>query len=573
MSVFESLGLQPQFVQAIEHMGFEQPTPIQQEAIPALLNGRSVIGQAQTGTGKTAAFMLPLLQSIQPGTGAVQALVLAPTRELALQVTDASRRLAGEMPVRILTVYGGQSYHLQTRPLQRGVDVVVGTPGRLLDLIRQKALNLSQVRYLVLDEADEMLEMGFLEDVETILAEAPEVEQIALFSATLPDAIRKLANRYLTDPQEIRINPTRPTVSLTEQRYCRVREEEKLAALVGLLEIEDVRSALIFTRTKARAQELAEALVESGIPAEALHGDLSQPRREFVLNRFRKGAVRLLVATDVAARGLDIDDVSHVFNYDAPNDADDYVHRIGRTGRAGRQGTAITFFGLRERRRLGEIESHIRQKMSECRAPTRAEILARRDARFMERLAEQAVKENLPNERALVASMIETGYDPVEIAAAAIRLARSGEAEPRTVSAPPAFESADRPRRGIENRRRASDENASRSQKGGRQSSGRAQEWAKGGSYKRGQSDRRQHEVGMVRLKMNLGNAHGLRPSDVVGAIASEVGIPGRAIGEIDIQRNQTFLDVAEKHVGQVLRVSTGNYFLRGQPVLLELAK
>ncbi|HEX9017945.1 MAG TPA: DEAD/DEAH box helicase, partial [Anaerolineaceae bacterium] len=270
-SLFEDLGLQPELVQAVEKLGFDQPTPIQQAAIPALLNGRNVVGQAQTGTGKTAAFALPMLQSIQTGTGAIQALVMAPTRELAIQVAEATGRMAQNTRLRVLPVYGGQAYSIQIRQLKRGVDVVVGTPGRLLDLIRQGMLDLSQVRYLVLDEADEMLEMGFIEDVESILAQVSAERQIALFSATMPEAVRSLAERYVSDPEVIAINPTRLTVAETEQRYCRVREENKLEALARLLEVEQVSSALIFARTKARAQELADALIARGFPAESLH--------------------------------------------------------------------------------------------------------------------------------------------------------------------------------------------------------------------------------------------------------------------------------------------------------------
>ncbi len=318
LSEFELLGLQPQFVQAVEKLGYTQPTPIQLAAIPALLAGRNVLGQAQTGTGKTAAFALPLLQMIEPGKGIVQALVLAPTRELAVQVCEAIRSMAQNTAAHVLAVYGGQAYSLQTRQLKRGVDVVVGTPGRLLDLIRKGLLDLSQVRCLVLDEADEMLEMGFIEDVETILAQVTGERQVALFSATLPGPIRKLADRYLSDPHLITINPTHITVAETEQRYCRVREDNKLEALIRLLEVEDVTSALIFTRTKARAQEICDALIRRGYPAEALHGDLSQDRREAVLNRFRQHTATLLVATDVAARGLDIENVSHVFQLRRP---------------------------------------------------------------------------------------------------------------------------------------------------------------------------------------------------------------------------------------------------------------
>jgi ATP-dependent RNA helicase DeaD len=585
---FETLGLLPQFVQVVDILGFEQPTPIQQAAIPALLSGRNVVGQAQTGTGKTAAFALPLLQKLaeqekQPGKAAVKALVMAPTRELAIQVAEATSRMAQNSKLRVLAVYGGQPYYVQVRQLERGVDVVVGTPGRLLDLLRQEVLDLSQVQYLVLDEADEMLEMGFIEDVEAIMAQVPGERQVALFSATLPEAVRKLADRYVSDPERIAINPSRMTVAETEQQLVRVREENKLEALARILEVEEVKSALIFARTKARAQELADALIERGYPAESLHGDLSQSRREFVLNRFRQRAITLLVATDVAARGLDIENVSHVFNYDIPGDPEDYVHRIGRTGRAGRKGVAITFLHPRERRRLSEIEAYTRQKINERNIPTREEIQARRDERFIQRLYEVMIQETPDRELAMVARMMDMGVDLADLAAAAIQLARAGEsALPVGELNEPAFRSEQaRPSRTIHVSRKqisagpaADGGKHPRSHKAvdGEKPAGNVQQGWREANSDRPRREKRPQEVGMVRLRLNLGDAHGLRPGDVVGAIASEVGIPGRAIGAIDIHREHSFVDVSEKHVRQVLKASSGQYLLRGRPVMLTIA-
>jgi ATP-dependent RNA helicase DeaD len=650
MSEFENLGLHPQFVQVVEQMGFEQPTPIQQAAIPALLAGRNVMGQAQTGTGKTAAFTLPMLQQIQPGTGTVQALVLAPTRELALQVSKAAGQMAGFMSAgpraRILAVYGGQSYTIQTRQLERGVEVIVGTPGRLLDLMRQNRLDLSQVRYLVLDEADEMLEMGFIEDVEKILSETPAGRQMALFSATLPDAVRKLADRYMEEPQMIAINPRQRTVAETEQRFYRLREPEKLEALTRLLEVEEVNSALVFTRTRLRAQEIADELARLGCPAEALHGDLNQSRREFVLNRFRSRAIQLLVATDVAARGLDIENVSHVFNFDAPADAEDYIHRIGRTGRAGRKGVAITFVLPRERRRWNDIQAQTRQVIQECQVPGRNEILAQRDNRFLGRLTAQLMEdvgleggregENLARQQALIDRLTETGFDLIDIAVAAIRLARAEETplpeqetftpvrekrerssdrssdrandrsgdhssnrfaelparrfEPASESASGKKEAGDSPR-GLKKKglsQYASEPSAQPStiqRPANKNPEEQKQADQRPGLYKPVNGKRskvntpagphrnkRRREPGMVRLWMNLGGAHGLRPSDVVGAIASEAGVPGQAIGEISIHQDHTFVDISEKHVRRVLRSGGGKYSLRGKPVLLKVA-
>ena len=564
-SKFEELGLLPQFVQAVEQMGFDQPTPIQLEAIPALLAGRNVIGQAQTGTGKTAAFVFPMLQKMQPGKKQPQALILAPTRELAIQVTEATRQMAQETPLRVMTVYGGQAYGLQLRQLDRGVDVVVGTPGRLLDLIRKKLLNLSQVRYVVLDEADEMLEMGFVDDVETIFKEIPAERQIALFSATLPAPIRKLADRYLSNPLEITVNSGQRTVPETTQQFCRVRDENKQAVLARILEAEEVKSALIFTRTKARAQELSDELNRMGYPTGSLHGDLNQDKREWVLNRFRKHVINILVATDVAARGLDIEDVSHVFNYDMPEDTDDYIHRIGRTGRAGKKGDAITFINPRERGRLSQIENYSKQKIAEYVLPTREDMLKRRDERFTEKLTEQMSEGNFKREAALVVKLTEFGFNPMEVAAAAIKMARSSESvvpvadliEPVSIS---------RDRDGQRTGQRDGYRGKRPTQGAFGKDQGRGANIPSGGRASRGT------DLGFVRLHMNLGGQHGLRPSDVVGAIAGEVGIPGKSIGAIDIQNDHTFVDVSESHVRLVLQKSGGKYSLRGKTVVLKLA-
>lgn len=563
-SPFELLGLQPQFVNAVETMGFTQPTPIQNAAIPAMLTGKDVIGQAQTGTGKTAAFMLPMLQNIEKNHEVIQALVLVPTRELAMQVASAAGDLAGDTGARILAVYGGQSYTIQKRALSRGVDIVVSTPGRLLDLIGQKAIDLGNVGHLVLDEADEMLEMGFIDDVEDILKTLPETKQIALFSATLPDAIRNLAKRYLKDPEKICISPERLTVDDTEQRFYRVYEENKLAALTRLLEAEPVTSALIFVRTKAKAQDLADELIRRGFAADSLHGDLNQSRREQVLARFRDHSVKLLVATDVAARGLDIAGVSHVFNYDIPSDAEDYVHRIGRTGRAGQKGIAISLITPRERGRQKEIQSYTRQAIAEFALPTVEQIQARRDEAFIEKISEQLLAGITSKERTLIEQMEHAGIKPQEIMVAAIRLARANEGKLELAVMPePSKES----NAGKKLDRRETANWKSRGEK-------------RQGGFDRNSSpsvSRKKHsdvrETGMVRLYMNLGQTSGLRPSDVVGAIASETGIPGRAIGEISIERDCTFVDVEEKLFKKVLSASTGKYKIRGVPVHMRIAE
>ena len=555
MKFFEDLGLSPEYLSSVEKLNYTEPTPIQLAAIPPLLKGRDLIGQAQTGTGKTAAFMLPLLQRLDSSIRGVKALILAPTRELAKQVTDAGRALAGKTNHKIVSVYGGQSYAIQLRALERGADVVVGTPGRLLDLIRQKHLDLSQVSMLIIDEADEMLAMGFIEDVELILSELSHTRQVALFSATLPDRIRKLADRYLSDPMKVTINPKVVTVAEIEQRCYRVREEAKIAALTRLLEIEDVSSALIFTRTKARAQDLSEDLLRIGFASDALHGDLNQNRRELVLNRFREGVVKILVATDVAARGLDIANVSHVINFDLPAENDDYVHRIGRTGRAGKTGIAASFITPRERNWANQIQSFTRQPLRDCTLPTVAEVEQKRAERLMDRIAGQLMAGANSSERELISKLVDRGFNPAAIAVGAIRLLRANEGEIKAVE-------IDSPK----------NEKAAR-EYGKNQNRQPAQAWPKSShNDKRSKGKVRADEDGMVRLWMNLGNTNGIRPGDVVGAIASESGIPGKAIGAIDIQKDHTFVDVMEQHVGIVLRSSDGKYKLRGKPVVLRRA-
>jgi ATP-dependent RNA helicase DeaD len=408
-------------------LGYTQPTPIQARAIPELLAGRDVLGQAQTGTGKTAAFALPMLQLLDIHRTEVQGLVLAPTRELAIQVADAIYRYGHDLGGRVLPVYGGQPYTRQQRRLAQGVPMVVGTPGRTLDLVRQGALDLTTVRYVVLDEADAMLQMGFIEDVEALLEATPSTRQTALFSATLPPAIRQMAARYMREPLTIAIDEAR-TVPQTTQRYYLLQESSKVAALTLLLEAEEMQSTLIFVRTRIGAAALAETLVSRGYPAEALHGDLSQTARETVLRHFRNGRVTLLVATDVGARGLDIAGVSHVVNFDMPFGVSDYVHRIGRTGRAGRPGMALTLVTPSERQRLRAIELFTGQPLVRATLPSPASVEAQRDARFKHCLDALLADSNLDRELMLVKELAAgADADMARLAAAAIHLARAPE--------------------------------------------------------------------------------------------------------------------------------------------------
>jgi ATP-dependent RNA helicase DeaD len=543
---FETLGLRAELVRAVAELGYETPTPIQIGAIPALLEGRDVIGQAQTGTGKTAAFALPLLQGLNPAVRGVQAIILTPTRELAMQVAEATQSYARYLGARVVAIYGGSSYNRQVKELQRGAQIVVGTPGRTLDLIRQGLLDLSSVFYLVLDEADEMLSMGFIEDVETIVAATGSTRQTALFSATMPPPIARLATNYMKEPVNVSITQKTLTVPQTEQRYYLVYEEDKFNALTRLLEVEDVKSALVFARTKVGAAQLAESLLSRGYPAEALHGDLNQEAREIVMRRFRNGQLTLLVATDVVARGVDIQGVSHVFNYDVPYDAEDYVHRIGRTGRAGRTGIAITLVTPREKRWLKQVEMFTRQRMEQGKLPSRAEVLAKRNERFKQNLNTLLLEEDLSNEINLITEMLEAGYNAADIAAAVMRMARVQETQRPIEDIREVRERSERPAREREYERERRPFSGER------------------------ERDRR-HEPGMVRLLLNLGRAHGIQPGDIVGAIASEAGIPGRSIGAIDIRQKETYVDVKEMHVERVLR-QTSRFTLRGQLVKLMVA-
>jgi len=519
---FADLGLSEPLLKAIADVGYEAPTPIQTKTIPPLLAGRDLIGQAQTGTGKTAAFAMPILQAIDPAVATTQALVLAPTRELAIQVSEAVHSYSKHLGrVGVLPVYGGQPIQLQLKRLERGVHVVVGTPGRVMDHLRRGTLKLDAIRFIVLDEADEMLRMGFLEDVEWILAQAPAGRQTALFSATMPPEVRRIAERHLRNPVTIEIEHRTLTLPAIEQRYLNVSPQQKIEALARILETEQTDAVLIFTRTKTGAAELTEKLQGRGYAAEAMHGDMGQAQRETVIRRLKGGQVEIVVATDVAARGLDVERISHVINYDVPNDVEAYVHRIGRTGRAGRKGIAVLFVIPRERRMMGEIERYTRQKLTAMKMPSQADVAARRIAMFKDNLRKTVEEGDLDLYLSLVEELVEEGLDLAEIAAAASRLARGDK--PLEVELEP--EAAEVPRA----------------------------------------------EDGMVRLFLDAGSRGGVRPADIVGAIANEAGVPGRAIGSIDIYDRFTFVEIPTQYRDQVLQ-KMANATIRGRPVAIRIA-
>jgi ATP-dependent RNA helicase DeaD len=540
-SDFADLNLHPQLVQAVAAAGYLSPTPIQSAVIPLMLSGRDVIGQAQTGTGKTAAFGLPMLNNLADAHGQVQCLVLAPTRELALQVAGVLEEFGAPLGRRTLAVYGGTPYRPQINQLRRGVEIVVGTPGRILDLIRQKALNLGGVRQVVLDEADEMLSMGFIEDIEAILSQTPTERQTALFSATLPPDIRRLAERYLRQPEVISITPGVRTVATIEQRFYLVNEDDKLAALTRLLEMEPLTSALVFIRTRSGAAALANELTLRGYPAEALSGDLSQELREGVLSRFRNNQLKVLVATDVAARGLDIDELSHVINFDLPEDPELYLHRTGRTGRAGKSGIALSLVTPRQWGRLRRIEAFTRQRITRAELPAVEDILKRREENLMEQVHVWLQRGRCKREHELVVALAAEGFDPLEIAAVALKMARLEEKQRPVAQLSEVVEHPAPERR--------SRTTAERPPRNGRSPRGRSS-----------------HEEGMVRLSLSQGRTHGVRPGDVVSTIAHYAEIPGSSIGRIQIEKRFTLVDVPEKFVGQVL-AKTGTYVIRKQSV------
>ena len=549
---FITLNLRPELTQAVSELGYIEPTPIQSAIIPLMLGGADVIGQAQTGTGKTAAFALPILNNLKPGQKHVQALVLCPTRELALQVSQAFSAYGQFSSVRVLAVYGGQPYGPQITRLNKGVDVVVGTPGRMLDLLDRNCLNLSGVQTVVLDEADEMLSMGFIDDIETILAGTPSSRQTALFSATLPAPIRRLGDRYMHAPKHVTIQREQVTVAAIQQRCYIVNGRDKLAALTRLFEMEEVTSGLVFVRTRVATGELANALTTRGFASEALNGDLNQDTRERTLNRFRNKQVRVLVATDVAARGLDIDDISHVFNYDLPDDPELYVHRIGRTGRAGKTGIAISLVAPGEKHQLRQVENFTHKPIQRAELPTEDDILVHREKRLMDLVEVWLKRGRCRRERELVESLVAAGHDPLEIAAVTLKMARGEEKQrsiaPISIVADAQSGGPSRERRG-RTRVRASFGSSGRFEEPGSQS----------------------HETGMVRLILDHGKKHGIRPNDIVGTIAFHAEIPGSSIGKIFIQEKHSLVDVPEALAGQVL-ANAGNYRFRQQTVTVKLA-
>lgn len=552
---FADLGLRAEIVETLTALGYEVPTPIQERTIPLMLAARDLIGQAQTGTGKTAAFALPILEKIDPKLHDTQALVLTPTRELAMQVADAIHSYAVKLgPISVLPVYGGAPIFPQLKRLDRGAHIVVGTPGRLIDHLDRGSLNLSKIRVLVLDEADEMLKMGFAEEVDKILAAVPEERQIALFSATMPEEVMRVAKRHLRNPERVEIEHRSVAAGAPaiEQRFLNVSEGQKLEVLTQILELEPAEAVLIFRRTKTGSAELAEKLEGRGFAAVAMHGDMTQPLRESVIRRLRAGQVEIVVATDVAARGLDVEQIEHVINYDVPYDVEAYVHRIGRTGRAGRTGVATMFITPRERKMMREIERYTGTPIKPMKMPTRADIAAKRIGVFKDTIRKTIAEGDLDMYVELVEQLVEEGpFDMADIAAAAARIANGSRALVRAREE----ETVERVETRTESR---ADADAPRRERGRPHDDAHDMDDA-------GATDK------TITLSMSVGRANGIRPADVVGSIANEADIPGREIGPIDIQEDITYVGIPKRYVEVVLE-KVGKARFRGRAVSLKVA-
>ena len=520
---FEELELSAPIMRAVQEMGFEGMTPIQAQAIPAAMEGRDLVGQAQTGTGKTAAFGIPILQRVDPEDKALQALILCPTRELAIQVAGELRKLATYMHgVKVLPIYGGQDITKQIRSLRGGVQIIIGTPGRVMDHMRRHTIKLDDVSMVVLDEADEMLNMGFREDIETILKETPHERQTLLFSATMPRPIMEIAAEYQKDAKIIKVVKKELTVPKIEQYYYDVKAKNKVEVLSRLLDIYAPKRSLVFCNTKKQVDDLVSALQGRGYFAEGLHGDMKQLQRDRVMNSFRNGRTDILVATDVAARGIDVDDVEAVFNYDVPQDDEYYVHRIGRTGRAGREGRAFTLIVGKEVYKLKDIQRYCRTKIIAQPVPSLNEVTSIKAEKILDQVGTVIANENLDKLINLIEERVNgEDYTALDLAAAFLKMAMGDGNSP-----------AEEP----------------------------ADDFGDTGA-----------EDGMVRLFINLGKKQNIRPGDILGAIAGETGMPGRLIGTIDMFDKYTFVEVPREYASEVIQVMKDTK-IKGKAINIEPA-
>lgn len=523
---FEELNVDEKILKAIGDMGFEEASPIQAKAIPVVLEGKDIVGQAQTGTGKTAAYGIPMLQSIDPKLKCVQAVVLCPTRELAIQVADEIRKLAKYMSsIKVLPVYGGQEIVRQIKSLKTGVQIVVGTPGRVMDHMRRKTVKFDKVKMVILDEADEMLDMGFREDMETILTQMPEERQTVMFSATMPKAIMDIARTFQNDAEVIKVVRKELTVENIEQYYFEVRSKNKDEILSRLIDIYNPKLSVVFCNTKKQVDDLISELKGRGYFADGIHGDMKQAQRDRVMNDFRKGKTEILIATDVAARGIDVDDVDIVFNYDLPQDEEYYVHRIGRTGRAGRAGRAFSFVTGKEIYKLKDIERYCKTKIMARQIPSLDDVKNTRIDNLFEQVRKTLEAGGLADMRAIVEEKInDEDYTSIDLAAALLKMVLGDDHDREDDVLPVHFDD--------------NDGNGSK----------------------------------MVRLFINIGKKDKVKPSNILGAIAGESGMPGKLVGSIDMYDAYTFVEVPRKYADIVLKAMSNNVQIKGRTVNIEKA-
>lgn len=594
---FSDLGISAEILRAVEEMGYTQPSPIQSQAIPFVLEGRDVIGQAQTGTGKTAAFAIPIIDLVDAEFNKPQAIILCPTRELAVQVEGEIQKLAKyHRGINSVAIYGGESIDKQIRILKKGVQIVVGTPGRVQDHMNRGTLKLEDVGIIVLDEADEMLDMGFRDDIEAILQEMPEERQTVFFSATMAKPIMDLTRKYQNNPEIIKVAKNELTVSKIEQVYYEVKPSLKMELMVRLMNINNYALSVVFCNTKRMTDEVTEGLGARGILAEALHGDLSQAQRDKVMGKFRKGLCTVLVATDVAARGIDVDNVEAVFNFDIPLDEEYYVHRIGRTGRAGKSGTAITFItGRRESMKLRDLERYTKATINKMTPPSVAELVELKKAQLVKDVHRSLSKEE-NNEifETTISQMLAEGLTPEQISLGLLKMVM-GDAVKELRDQDFGIETSygDRRREGgrdggresrYGDRREGGRDRFGRGERGGdrfergpRSGGDRFERGPRFADRKEGGRDfapraERTRDANMTRLFLNLGNKDRIRPNDIVGAIAGETGVPGKSIGGIDIFDNFSFVDVPQKDAEHVIRVMKNNT-IKGKTVNMEISK
>jgi ATP-dependent RNA helicase DeaD len=584
--MFAELGLSPELLKAVAQMGFEEASHIQSQAIPALLSGADVVGQSQTGSGKTAAFALPAIEMVDVRVRAPQVLILCPTRELAVQVAEEVAKLACfKKGVREIPIYGGQSYDRQLRGLRDGAQIIIGTPGRVMDHLERRTLKMDQVKMVILDEADRMLDMGFLDDIRTILKQAPEKRQTVFFSATVPRPIQDLIRTFTKNPVNVTIESQALTMPAIDQVYYEVDRRSKLDVLCRLIDLQDIKFSLIFCATKMMVDELVEHLVARGYSADKMHGDMTQTMRERVIAKFRKRGLEFLVATDVAARGLDVDDIEVVFNYDLPHDGDDYIHRIGRTGRAGRSGRAITFVSGRELYKMQNIIRFTKGKIRRERIPSEEEVEQKRANSFYNSLHKTLEEGTYEKQDALISRLLDQGYNATDIASALIHLF-SDEDRPE-----PVREERPAPRHRDDNYSRPPERLPSRSERPERPERPVYQERERSerpAYQERERPERRpvsqgtglkahreggevSHEPGMTRLILGVGRDHEVQPGDVLGVIVGITKLPKEVVGVIRLQPKQSFVDVAGEHAEAIATKLNGIQF-KGRKLWCKLA-